>query len=96
MQNKTLPSVVLPKGRGYVILLSGGLDSSVLAFCFARAGLNIKALTVDYGQRHSKEQNAAKEIAAALEIDHKILSLGELRPILGETSSLLSEGVAVP
>jgi tRNA(Ile)-lysidine synthase TilS/MesJ len=49
------------EGSGYVVLLSGGLDSSALAFCFARADLTIKALTInyiDYGQRHSKEQNA--------------------------------------
>ena len=97
MQNKNYsPPIVLPKGRGYVVLLSGGLDSSVLAFSFARAGLAIKALTIDYGQRHSKEQDAARTVAAVLEIDHKVLSLGELRPILGETSSLLSDGVPVP
>ena len=97
MQNKNSPpSVIFPSGKGYVVLLSGGLDSSVLAYCFARAGLTIKALTIDYGQRHAKEQNAAKGIATALEIDHRILSLGELRPILGETSSLLSDGVAIP
>ncbi|HEY6391585.1 MAG TPA: 7-cyano-7-deazaguanine synthase QueC [Bryobacteraceae bacterium] len=96
MNTTSSPSVILPTGKGYVVLLSGGLDSSVLAFCFARAGLPIKALTIDYGQRHSKEQNAAKDIAAALNIDHKILSLGELRPILGEGSSLLNQGMTIP
>jgi 7-cyano-7-deazaguanine synthase len=89
-------SISIPKGKGYVVLLSGGLDSSVLAYWLARAGLVIKALTVDYGQRHSKEQNAAKEVAVALGIEHRILSLGELRAILGDDSSLLNEEIVVP
>jgi 7-cyano-7-deazaguanine synthase len=90
------PTIKLPSGKGYVVLLSGGLDSSVLAFCLTRAGLNIKALTIDYGQRHAKEQVAAKEVAAVLGIEHRIVSLGELRPILGDGSSLLNQDIAVP
>jgi 7-cyano-7-deazaguanine synthase len=90
------PSINVPKGAGYIILLSGGLDSSVLAYWLARAGLVIKALTIDYGQRHSKEQNAAKEVAAALGIEHRVLSLGELRAILGDESSLLNQDIGVP
>ena len=90
------PSISVPKGTGYIVLLSGGLDSSVLAYWLARAGLVIKALTIDYGQRHSKEQNAAKEMAAALGIEHRVLSLGALRPILGDDSSLLNQDIGVP
>src|SRR3984885_5888867 len=90
------PSINIPKGKGYVVLLSGGLDSSVLAYSLVRAGLVIKALTIDYGQRHSKEQNAAKEIAAALGIEHRIVSLRELRAILGDDSSLLNQDIVVP
>jgi 7-cyano-7-deazaguanine synthase len=53
-------------------------------------------LTIDYGQRHAKEQEAAKRIATGLKIGHLVLSLEALRPILGETSSLLNREIEVP
>ena len=50
-----------------VVLLSGGLDSTVtLAECRA-AGFTPYALTIRYGQRHATEILAAQRVAAALE-----------------------------
>jgi 7-cyano-7-deazaguanine synthase len=87
----------LPTGKGYVVLLSGGMDSSVLAYTLVNAGLTVKALTIDYGQRHSKEQESARSIAAALGIEHRVLSLWlQLGCIFGGTSSLLNGGIDIP
>src|SRR6188472_747165 len=46
-------------GRDAVVLLSGGLDSMVAAGLAAEAGFRLNALTIDYGQRHRRELQAA-------------------------------------
>lgn len=54
------------KPSGAVILLSGGLDSTT-AGAIARAdGFDLYALSVDYGQRHRFELEAAARVAAWL------------------------------
>jgi 7-cyano-7-deazaguanine synthase len=51
-----------------VLLLSGGLDSYT-AGAIARAdGYRLHALTIRYGQRHAQELEAARAVAAALEV----------------------------
>ncbi|MFH0816392.1 MAG: 7-cyano-7-deazaguanine synthase QueC [Methanobacteriota archaeon] len=49
-----------------VVLLSGGLDSTVSACVAKREGLDIFALTIDYGQRHKRELGSAKKVAKAI------------------------------
>lgn len=57
------------------ILLSGGLDSTTLA-CLARDETDeLLALTLDYGQRHAIELEAAREVAAALGIAHRVVDV---------------------
>jgi 7-cyano-7-deazaguanine synthase len=58
-----------------VILLSGGLDSMVTAAIAREQGYSVLALTVDYGQRHSVELEAANRIASQLADRHVILKL---------------------
>jgi 7-cyano-7-deazaguanine synthase len=75
-----------------VVLLSGGLDSMVCAALAREAGYEVVALTVDYGQRHRVELEAAKAIAADLAERHVVLPL-DLRAFGG---SALTSDVAVP
>lgn len=49
-----------------VVLLSGGLDSMVTAAIAKEAGFQLNALTINYGQRHAVELDAARRIAAHL------------------------------
>jgi 7-cyano-7-deazaguanine synthase len=49
-----------------VVLLSGGLDSATALAWARRQGLECYALSVDYGQRHQSELNAAARVALAL------------------------------
>jgi 7-cyano-7-deazaguanine synthase len=58
-----------------VVLLSGGLDSMVCAALAREAGFSVLALTIDYGQRHRVEIDAAKAIAAQLADRHVVLPL---------------------
>ncbi len=52
--------------RPAVVLLSGGLDSMVSAAIAQEAGFELNALTINYGQRHAVELEAARRIAAHL------------------------------
>ena len=48
-----------------LVLFSGGLDSTVcLALAIEKYGAeNVTALSISYGQKHTKETKAAQEIA---------------------------------
>lgn len=78
--------------RKAVVLLSGGLDSMVCAALAREAGFEVLALTIDYGQRHRIELEAAKSIAARLASRHIILPL-DLRAFGG---SALTDDIDVP
>jgi 7-cyano-7-deazaguanine synthase len=49
-----------------VVLLSGGLDSYTTAAIARAEGFRLFALTLRYGQRHARELEAARAVAAAL------------------------------
>lgn len=76
-----------------VVLLSGGLDSATVTAWLQREGFEIVALTVDYGQRHRVELEAARKVAAALRVSEHLVMRLDLRAIGG--SALTSE-VPVP
>ena len=57
------------------MLLSGGLDSMVAAGIARERGFSVLALTVDYGQRHKVELEAATRIAKVLADDHAVLKM---------------------
>ncbi len=61
------------RSRLAVVLLSGGLDSMVAAGLARESGFQLVALTIEYGQRHSREVEAAGKIAENLGIDRHII-----------------------
>jgi 7-cyano-7-deazaguanine synthase len=77
-----------------VVLLSGGLDSTTtLAYALSK-GYDVVALTVSYGQRHSRELESAKAVAKHYGLKRHIvmdLDLSFLR-----TSALTCPDVEVP
>ncbi len=77
-----------------VVLLSGGLDSAT-ALAIARSqGFECYALSVEYGQRHSAELDAARRVAAAAGVrDHRVMHV-DLAGIGG--SALTDKTIAVP
>ena len=54
--------------RPAIVLLSGGLDSMVTAALAKEQGFSVHALSIDYGQRHARELEAAKQIASTLSV----------------------------
>lgn len=80
--------------KNAVVLLSGGLDSSTTAAIARAEGYRLFALTVNYGQRHMFELEAARKIAAAMNVArHEILRV-DLSQFGG--SALTSDKIAVP
>jgi 7-cyano-7-deazaguanine synthase len=76
-----------------VILLSGGMDSMVVAGLAREAGYGLLALTVDYNQRHRVELEAAARIATRLGAEHHIVLPLDLSRFGG---SALTGAIAVP
>lgn len=62
-----------------VVLLSGGLDSATCLAVARSRGLACACLTVDYGQRHRAEIEAARRIAAHLGAAEHVISTLDLR-----------------
>ena len=58
--------------RSAVLLLSGGLDSYTAGAIAKDEGFRLHALTVRYGQRHIREIESARAVAAALGVDRHI------------------------
>jgi 7-cyano-7-deazaguanine synthase len=80
-------------GRRAVVLLSGGLDSATTLAIARAEGFETYALSFDYGQRHDRELDSARRVAAALGAkEHLVLRL-DLRAIGG---SALTADIAVP
>jgi 7-cyano-7-deazaguanine synthase len=76
-----------------VVLLSGGLDSYTAAAIAKAEGFGLNALTIDYGQRHAREVEAARAVARALGVErHQELTVN-LRGIGG---SSLTADIDVP
>ena len=80
-------------GRRAIVLLSGGLDSMVVAGLARERGFDILALTIDYGQRHRVELDAARVIAAALRVERHVVLQLDLRQFGG---SALTAEIDVP
>ena len=77
-----------------VVLLSGGLDSATVLALALRDGFDCLALSIDYGQRHAAELDAARRVGAALGAnEHRVASL-DLRAMGG--SALTDASIAVP
>lgn len=76
-----------------VILLSGGLDSTTCLAIAREQGFDLFALTVNYGQRHVFELQAAKNVALSLDIEkHSVLDI-DLAQFGG---SALTDDIEVP
>ena len=71
-----------------VVLLSGGLDSYTAAAIARDQRFALCALTIDYGQRHAREVEAARAIARALGVERHVELAIDLRAFGG--SSLTS------
>ena len=76
-----------------IVLLSGGLDSYTAAAIVKADGYALQALTVNYGQRHAREIEAARLVARALGVERHLEITVDLRAI---GASALTADIEVP
>ncbi len=88
-----MPLSITQPGQAMIALISGGLDSYVAAALAREAGYRLFALTIDYGQRHRIELDAAQKIVVELGAERHIILPLDLSRFGG--SALTSE-VDVP
>jgi 7-cyano-7-deazaguanine synthase len=82
-----------------VVLLSGGLDSSVLLHLIAKELQHapVYALSFNYDQRHLRELRCAEVQATAVGVtDHRIIDMSFLGDLLRDGSALIAGGAPVP
>jgi 7-cyano-7-deazaguanine synthase len=58
-----------------VLIVSGGMDSCVLAYYYAAAGFHLHLLSFDYGQKHVKELSYARRSIGKLRASHPQLAI---------------------
>ncbi|SPP63031.1 7-cyano-7-deazaguanine synthase QueC [Nitrospira lenta] len=87
-----MPLDAVPQRRA-VILLSGGLDSTVTAAVAKQEGCDLFLLTIAYRQRHAIEIEQAKQVAASFGVQHHQVVEVDLRALGG---SALTGNLAVP
>lgn len=76
-----------------VVLLSGGLDSATVLAEAAASGFEPYALTVEYGQRHQAEIDAARRVAKSVGVAKHVTTALDLRTFGG---SALTDDIDVP
>jgi 7-cyano-7-deazaguanine synthase len=81
--------------KSAVLILSGGMDSTTLLWQLLSEDYNVHALTINYGQRHVIEIDAARNVVQKAEqvarplglgVSWKLLELDAIQSILGGSS----------
>lgn len=88
----------LPDGKGCIVVLSGGLDSTTsLRLAVEKYGSeNVSALTFTYGQRQLVETKLAANTCSRLGVAHKIIDLDFLRDINIGFSANVDSDIVMP
>ena len=76
-----------------VVLISGGLDSTTCIAIAKDAGFEIAALTINYGQRHKFELDAAKQVVNHYQINNHSMIDIDLSQFGG---SALTDDIEIP
>lgn len=76
-----------------VVLLSGGIDSATTLAIALSEGCECHVLSLDYGQRHRVELDAARRVAASLGVTDQLVIKVDMRGIGG---SALTADIDVP
>lgn len=79
-----------------VILLSGGLDSTTVAAYAKKQGYELIAITLYYGQKHTKEVESAKKVAQVMGIKQEVIDISFFKRLAWYSALTSSENFKVP
>lgn len=86
--------MVSKKNKTAIVLLSGGLDSSCLAYLAAKENKEVYTLSFDYGQRHKKELISSSKISKKIKAKKHFICKFDLG--LWGGSALTDKKISVP
>jgi len=78
-----------------ILIYSGGLDSTTLLYKLINDGDEVSALSFDYGQRHKKELDSARDICNKLGVAHRVVDISNMSELM-QGSALTSKNIDVP
>jgi 7-cyano-7-deazaguanine synthase len=89
---------LLPDTKGCVVILSGGMDSTItMRLAVEKYGSeNVSALTFYYGQKQSREIEMAKISTSMLKVKHKIIDASFLGDISKGFSANVDTDIVMP
>ena len=79
-----------------VILLSGGLDSTTVAAYAKKQGYELTAITLLYGQKHSKEAESARKVAQVMGIKQEVIDISFFKRLAWYSALTSTEDFKVP
>lgn len=79
-----------------VVLLSGGMDSTAVAAHALNQGYELRAITLHYGQKHSKELECARKVAGVLQIRQEIVDVSFFKNLAWYSALTETEELDIP
>jgi len=86
---------IMVEANKCVVVLSGGPDSTVVAYWAKKQGYDVHCLSFKYGQIAEKETNQAKLIAERLGAPIKVIDMNNLKDIFMGVTSLCDRNIAL-
>lgn len=77
-----------------VVIYSGGMDSFTVLNKALKDGKEVYALSFDYGQRHVKELEYARNACEKLNVNHKVIDISAINQII--LGSSLTDDIDIP
>ena len=78
-----------------VVIYSGGMDSFTVLHRALRQGLEVSALSFDYGQRHARELDVASKVCRSLNVPHQVVDIRAIHGLI-DNSALTDSSRAMP
>ena len=91
----TLPASPTAADRTTVVIYSGGMDSYTVLHRALREGLDVHALSFDYGQRHARELEVAERVCRELGVPHQVVDIRAIHGLI-DGSALTDAGRELP
>lgn len=91
----SIPPVDAATASKTVVIYSGGMDSFTVLHRALREGLSVHALSFDYGQRHARELDAARQVCASLGLPHQVVDIRAIHGLI-DNSALTNPDQAMP
>lgn len=79
-----------------VLLLSGGLDSTTVAAYAKKQGYELVAITLHYGQKHSKEVESAKKVAQLIGMKQEVIDVSFFKRLAWYSALTNPEDLEIP